>query len=486
MKLYLNHLEIQKISLLIEKEIIGSTIERLIIPERPWNPKKYSNNEWVIRLKSKKATHKESALLFSTQNTHPYISFYSHKGPKAFEKAHSSVFLQALQKILKDTKIIQYHALPNERITLLECFSNSTQKTYVLITELIPAHPNCFLTEKTKEGLLILFQERGNQKYYHPPQSKPHSQTFTLREELISSLSTYTKKIETHLQTVEANKRFNNILKAYTQKKNYLDKNLSKINKSLLLTKKDPPWGYYGQLLKANLYQLKKENKKERSVFDFELNKDVLIPCTPQKSPEEEMEKFFQKEKRNKRKINELQSQLKECEAEIKELNLYAPPNDTNELSNEGLLKLEHFYFPHLSNKTHLKVSTPSIGKSFVTTEGHTITVGRKKEENLKITFQIAKGNDLWMHARGKPSAHLVILLKNKKTASLETLLDAAQLLIHFSKGSAWGKTEIDYTFRKFVKRIKGTDQVSYTQNKTLLVEPNKTQLDKVLKTAVL
>lgn len=84
------------------------------------------------------------------------------------------------------------------------------------------------------------------------------------------------------------------------------------------------------------------------------------------------------------------------------------------------------------------------------------------------------------MHARGKPSAHVIIQLAKGKSASLETLIDAATLLIYFSKGTSWGKTEVDYTLKKYVKKIKNSDQVSYTQNKTLLLEFDPARLDKI------
>jgi hypothetical protein len=113
-------------------------------------------------------------------------------------------------------------------------------------------------------------------------------------------------------------------------------------------------------------------------------------------------------------------------------------------------------------------------GKTFFSKEGLPILVGRNKTENLELTFKVARGNDLWMHVRGRPGAHVVIPLNPGKTASLETLLDAATLTLFYSGGEKWGKTEVDYTFKKHVKRIKDSTEASYTHNKTLVlsVEP--------------
>ncbi len=119
--------------------------------------------------------------------------------------------------------------------------------------------------------------------------------------------------------------------------------------------------------------------------------------------------------------------------------------------------------------------------RKFKSKEGLEILIGKNRQENLELTFRIAKGNDLWLHLKGRPSSHVVILLPSNRTASLDTLLDAAQLLLHFSSGKDWGATEVDYTFRKFVKKIKNSEEVSYTQNKTLIVKPDQERLKRLL-----
>ena len=95
----------------------------------------------------------------------------------------------------------------------------------------------------------------------------------------------------------------------------------------------------------------------------------------------------------------------------------------------------------------------------------------------MELTFKTAKGNDVWLHVRARPGAHVVIPLAQGKTAPLETLLDAAVLAVVHSGGVSWGKTEVDYTFRKHVRRIPKSTEVTYTRSKTLLVEPDPKRL---------
>jgi predicted ribosome quality control (RQC) complex YloA/Tae2 family protein len=120
-------------------------------------------------------------------------------------------------------------------------------------------------------------------------------------------------------------------------------------------------------------------------------------------------------------------------------------------------------------------------GKSFLSKDGLIIWVGRSKDENLELTFKHSRGNDLWMHIRGKPGAHVLIPLASGKSAPLETLLDAATLAVYYSGGEKWGKTEVDYTFKKYVKRIKNSTEASYIHNKTLMIEVDPARLKRLL-----
>src|SRR5690606_4501232 len=73
--------------------------------------------------------------------------------------------------------------------------------------------------------------------------------------------------------------------------------------------------------------------------------------------------------------------------------------------------------------------------RRFVSIEGYPILVGRNNEQNDRLTMRVANGNDLWLHVGGgRPGSHVVIKLPKNKTASLQTLLDAGTLAVHFSK----------------------------------------------------
>jgi predicted ribosome quality control (RQC) complex YloA/Tae2 family protein len=122
--------------------------------------------------------------------------------------------------------------------------------------------------------------------------------------------------------------------------------------------------------------------------------------------------------------------------------------------------------------------------RRFVSAEGYTILVGRNNEQNDQLTMRTANGNDLWLHVGGgRPGSHVVVRLPKGKTASLETLLDAGALAVHFSKARGEPRLDVIYTFRKHVRKPKGlpAGAVVPSQTKTLTVLHDEARLRRLL-----
>ncbi len=122
----------------------------------------------------------------------------------------------------------------------------------------------------------------------------------------------------------------------------------------------------------------------------------------------------------------------------------------------------------------------------FTSAEGHLILVGRDNRQNDRLSTAVARGNDLWLHVgRGYAGSHVVVRLPKGKTASLETLLDAGTLAVHFSKARGADKCEVTYTQGKNVRKPKGLPpgRVTVAHAKTLLVRGDPHRLERLLNT---
>jgi predicted ribosome quality control (RQC) complex YloA/Tae2 family protein len=111
---------------------------------------------------------------------------------------------------------------------------------------------------------------------------------------------------------------------------------------------------------------------------------------------------------------------------------------------------------------------------------GVAILVGRGPEENDALTVRVARGNDLWLHARGLPGAHVVVRLEKGRAPDQETFLDAAHLAVHFSDARGAPQAEVAATRAKHVRKVKGAapGAVTYSQEKVtmLRIEPGRVE----------
>lgn len=122
--------------------------------------------------------------------------------------------------------------------------------------------------------------------------------------------------------------------------------------------------------------------------------------------------------------------------------------------------------------------------RRFTSAEGYPIFVGRNNNQNDELTMRYANGNDLWLHVGGgRPGSHVVVRLPKQKTASLETLLDAAALAVYYSKSRGEPRIEVVYTSRKNVRKPKGlpAGAVVPSHTKTLTVLADDERLSRLL-----
>jgi predicted ribosome quality control (RQC) complex YloA/Tae2 family protein len=107
--------------------------------------------------------------------------------------------------------------------------------------------------------------------------------------------------------------------------------------------------------------------------------------------------------------------------------------------------------------------------------DGAVAYVGRSPVENDRLTFSVARPDDLWFHARNMPGAHVILKMPRARAKPTEAqIVAAAALAAGQSRGSDAGKVEVDYTQRKHVRRqsVGKPGLVWYTDFKTVLVTP--------------
>jgi predicted ribosome quality control (RQC) complex YloA/Tae2 family protein len=105
--------------------------------------------------------------------------------------------------------------------------------------------------------------------------------------------------------------------------------------------------------------------------------------------------------------------------------------------------------------------------------EGWEVLLGTSASGNARVTFDLAQADDIWLHARGVPGAH-VILRTNGTTPPDQVLARAAELAAWHSASRTSGAVEVDITLRRYVKKIPNAPPglVRYSNERTVRVAP--------------
>jgi predicted ribosome quality control (RQC) complex YloA/Tae2 family protein len=107
------------------------------------------------------------------------------------------------------------------------------------------------------------------------------------------------------------------------------------------------------------------------------------------------------------------------------------------------------------------------------TVAGAEVLVGRSALGNETVTFKLADAQDLWFHTRGIPGAH-VVLRTNGKPQPPDRIEAVARLAAAYSGARDEPRVPVDYTFKRYVRRIPGAlpGRVTYREESTLVVNP--------------
>lgn len=477
-----NYLEVARVAELIKADL-PCEVQGVEVMEFPL-PGAVPDLNVGIRLSSKKM------IVLSLRN--PFTSvFYAAPGLwRGSRQPWAKVFdgAQDWNSYLRGQELTSITVADKERIIELS-FSNGA----TLTIELFPARPNWILRAGGEE-----FQWRKSL----PPRPQSPSPTLAparplvLREFEAARGRDWMERAYNHYLKARQDTLFTTQLqRAQTQMQarvSQLVKVRGQMNDALAESAKAESSREKGERLKALIYEHPKTFRGAR-IDGIELD--------PQLSLADNSAKYFDRYKKQQRTKREVEARLggieeasKKIMATVAKLRAFkredGEPFEASykrlvaELSEAGIATTGNKEAAGKLKKTDQKWEKAGVRK-FRSDEGLNLWVGRNHVENEELVIRLARGNDMWMHLKGKPGAHLIIQLASGKSPSLETLLDGAILVAYYSGVANNEKVEVDYTYRKNVRRVPGQKEkflVTYTQNKTLVVKVEEERLWQLLK----
>lgn len=320
---------------------------------------------------------------------------------------------------------------------------------------------------------------------------------FLVKAEKTSSpfhLNFFIDDFYTQKETSEEFKTYrDSILKMILDLLKKYQKRLYHIDEKLHSCKNMKKYQLYGELITANLYQIKNENLKEITLDNYyNHNEKIVIPLDDRFSPSTNAKRFFKKyhKLKNALEIVSLQKEqtLKELnyiESIVYELENCSTIEDVSEIFeeiSENVIFKEKTELYKNKSKTKVKKSSLTKNKNVsfnplkYTINGYTLLVGRNNKENDYLTLKYAKKTDLWLHTKDIHGSHAILQLNQRQLPDETLLVQCAEIVAYHSKAKNSSHVPVDICEAKYVKKPNGAKpgMVIYSNNKTLYVTPKK------------
>lgn len=267
----------------------------------------------------------------------------------------------------------------------------------------------------------------------------------------------YKAYTESYLKAQERNKH--NTLMSLRAKQEGLEQILSSLPRYEELIESALLFARYGELLFAHLHDLPPYRGGEVSLElkDFD-GKSFTLPLPAHiRDWQEAGNWYYTQSKKYNKKAKHLHLQQENLEHKIQFLR-----DEIAFIERFGEVEI---FAPH-SHKAQQKAHNKELESLFIA--GYKISIGRNAKENQKL-LESARAEDMWLHIKDVPSAHLIIHC-GKKTPPNEVLSKSAEILVglYVSRSGRVGDFVVDYTKRRFVKPSQNA-QVTYARHKSIV-----------------
>ncbi len=316
----------------------------------------------------------------------------------------------------------------------------------------------------------------GSGLIIEPPAGNP--ERFTVREHpadisfnsYIESLYMSDRKDEKEFLTEKILAKWEKELSALTGEK-------QKNEKALRSTSDGGEYRMAGELLSSHAYMLH-EGMSSVILNDYEGNR-VEIELKRDLSVGENINRYYQKYHKEKNRKDHLTETHASLEKDIWTLRESVEKFKAAEVHTLGELRALAGH----ESRSKDSVKFASAPGLYASNGKFDLLIGRNAKENELLLRSYARGNDYWMHTRDVPGGYVFIRFIKEKSVDLETILDAGNLAIHYSKAKGQKKVDLYFTQVKYLKKVKGGKQglVLPTQEKNYTIDYDEKRVQKVL-----
>ena len=226
-----------------------------------------------------------------------------------------------------------------------------------------------------------------------------------------------------------------------------------------------------------------------------------MLTLDPKLSPKQNMEAAFKRYQKLLRRLTKAGGQVDAARARCEELGrlesaleALAEPEVDEFAARTEVASLLKKHAPAPQTKRRPAPPSRDIGRfkdvprrlhprRYQTRDGLEVWVGKGDDANDFLTTRLARGNDLFFHLDGAPGSHVVLRTEGRSDPPSESLLDACELAVHFSKAKKATRADVHVVPIKQVKKPKGAKAglVWVTGGKSVHLRREEKRLERLL-----
>jgi len=419
---------------------------------------------------------------------------------KELERAsiNPSPFVLTLGKYLSNSEFASVVRLENERVVRMDLSADDEihgPANFSLIVQLTGRSSNLFIVDGSSNivGRARKTVGKGQQigDIYSPPERSAAAASMVPPGPddlaVLSRPDEPSLAMDEFYQQRSDEQRFLTLVEAARKKNKAAIRKLeglkTKLESDLARLGDAETWKHYADLLLANVSTARREGGSifVTDYFD-EKAPEISIEADENLTVSEAAKHYYKRYTRARNAVREISKRLEAIAAGIADLkaeeaeierqaaaenaSFFESPNET--ASSRGSKRSREKGGEHRSSY-----------RTFVSSDGFEILVGKKAKDNDVLTLKVARSLDTWLHAADYPGSHVVVRQAGKKELPQRTLLEAAKLAAFYSQGRSQPKAAVHYTLKKFVSKPKGwaPGQVRLASFKTIMVEPEVPEL---------
>ncbi len=442
----------------------------------------------------------------------------SPRPQRRLKKGEGSWFAQGLHSRCADGRVRAVEVAEKDRIATF-VIDDRDGRGHSLKIELFGRHANIVLVDE--EGIVVraLRETRTEARHIaegfpYPPPRRPAAKRKTFLQEtrfLLENTSALSglalneaadRYYHEHEMRSHLERTGRTFLSKIRRESKRLRKTIAQTEEKIADAKAAEKIKEQGDLIKAHFHLVKRgmDSIEVANIFSSD-GETLSIALDPSLEPAQNLEAIYKRYRKMTRSVPHLDKMLArygdrldalgrleegiEQAASLEELEPFG-----EELIALSLLKPVADPLRTGPNRASSTETRGSVAKSekfrnirrFFISRSQEALVGKDGETNHRL-LQLARGRDIWLHCQGAPGAHVVVSMARGANPSLDLLLRAGQLAVHFSQRRGAEQADVIYTERKYVRALKGgkKGRVTVERFKTLHIRSDPELLRSIL-----